>query len=141
MNMFLDLINRIGEDGLLRVELPLASRNPNRLERRLSFTEWFGYYWIILCSGLSCRACGFREKPVVRIERVRDRDILSDLIHVVPRITVECCGRVVAVGEWRGSRIVIDGFDCDVLVRPYGVDCGGLSCSSGLMECLRQCMG
>lgn len=140
MDMLSELVEELG-GAPARITLPLASRNPGRLARRLSFTRGHGYYWIILCRGLSCRACGFREEPIVRVERIREKDILSGLSHPVPRLVVECCGRVVGVGEWRGSRIVLEDLECDVNVKPASVECGGRECRISLAECLRECSG
>lgn len=139
MNMLDELLEKLDNASLARLDLPIVSRNPNRIARRLVFTEGLGFYWILLCNGLSCRACGFREKPVIRVERVRERDVLSDLVHVVPRVLIECCGRIVGRGDWRGSRIVLEDLDCDVVVKRSGVYCGDILCSRGLVECLEHC--
>ncbi|NOZ31082.1 MAG: hypothetical protein GXO68_03940, partial [Crenarchaeota archaeon] len=64
MNMLDELLEKLDKASLARLDLPIISRNPNRIARRLVFTEGLGFYWILLCSGLSCRACGFKEKPV-----------------------------------------------------------------------------
>ena len=97
-----------------RLELPLRSRYPHRLARRLSSPARGidGAYWFLVCRGLRCWPCGFPEPPRVRVERVLGDDVLSDLRHPVPRLVVECCGRVVAVSRWDGSRVVVEDIEC-----------------------------
>ncbi len=119
---------------LPRVELPLASRRPGRIVERLSrLARAGGLYWVLLCRGLRCVACGFPEAPRVRVERSVERDVLSGLRHAVPRVVVECCGRVVAESRWDGSRVVLESFVCPVGVTGEGVYCWGRRVS-GLAE-------
>jgi len=97
-----------------RLDLPLRSRYPGRLARRLENPARGsdGNYWFLVCRGLKCWPCGFPERPRVRVERVVAEDVLSSLRHGVPRLVVECCGRVVAESRWDGSRVVVEDLEC-----------------------------
>ncbi len=139
MDQLASLAELLGIRGLVVLELPARSRRPSRLASRLRFARAHGWYWIGLCRGLECGLCGFPEEPVVRVERVVARDVLSDLVHRVPRIVVECCGERVGVGEWRGSWIVLEGLECRAWITGRGGVCGGRSCG-GPRECLRVCV-
>jgi len=121
-----------------RLQLPAESRNPGRLAERLRPEPGRRGYWIIVCRGLACRLCGFPEEPRVRVERALAGDELSGLRHRLPRIVVECCGRVIARGEWRGSRIVVEDYWCPVEAGPRGWRCLGAPCG-GPLECLEAC--
>lgn len=139
MNFVEELLSVMEEPA--RISLPVYSRNPGRLGRRLRFTQALGFYWVIVCRGVSCRLCGFREKPTFRAVMVEERDSLSGLRHRVPSPIVECCGRIVSRGGWRGTRFVLDGFDCDVIVGHETINCRGALCTSSLTECLSSCRG
>ncbi len=124
------------EPPLLR--LPVQSRNPSRIVRRLRPVEALGGYWLLVCRGLGCRLCGFPEEPRVVVERRLVDDVLSGLRHRVPEVRVECCGRILGVGRWTGSMINLDGLECPVEGGGGGWRCWGRPCS-GPRECLDAC--
>ncbi len=134
-------LEELGVEDVVKLTLPLKSRYPNRLLRRIRFAKGGSGYWIVLCKGLSCRACGFPEEPTVTIEHVVERDVLSDLRHRVPVVTLRCCGEVVGRGVWDGSRIVLEDIACWVEFGAGGVVCRGRVCGDGLVECVRECLG
>lgn len=121
-----------------RVDLPLRSRNPSRLARRLRPAAALGGYWLLVCRGLRCRLCGFPEEPSVRIERVLEEDVLSGLRHMVPVVRVECCGRMLAEGRWEGSVINLEDIECPVEATGEAWRCWGRPCG-GPVECLGAC--
>ncbi len=73
----------------------------------------------------------------MRIMRVPQRDVLSDLVHAVPVVRVECCGRIIATGEWRGSLIVIDGFDCPCIIDKSRIECWSSDYALRVSEAVR----
>jgi len=134
-----DRLDALGLEDIVRLDLPLKSRNPNRILRRIRFTRGILGYWILLCRGLTCYACGFTEEPKVSLKHVIERDVLSDLRHRVPTVIVECCGEIVGRGVWDGSRIVLDRLDCQVEVYPDRVLCDSIVCEEEVVECVRRC--
>ena len=120
------------------VQLPVKSRNPSRLARRLRPVEALGGYWLLLCRGLGCRLCGFPEEPVVVVRRRVVDDVLSGLRHRVPEVVLECCGRVLGVGRWTGSMINLEDLECPVEGRAGSWKCWGAPCP-GPRECLEAC--
>ena len=131
------LAERLGSKSPRVLELPVKSRHPSRLSKRLQFDKCAIGYCIIVCRGLSCVLCVAPEEPVLRIMRVPQRDVLSDLVHAVPVVRVECCGGVAAKGEWSGSLIVIDEFHCPCIVDKSRIDCWSGDYASRISEVLR----
>jgi len=131
------LAERLGAASPRVLELPVKSRYPSRLSRRLRFDRCAIGYCLVVCRGLSCILCLAPEEPVLRIMRVPQRDVLSDLVHAVPVVRVECCGRIIATGEWRGSLIVIDGFDCPCIIDKSRIECWSSDYALRVSEAVR----
>ncbi len=118
MEKAVSLARRVCGDSKV-VELPISSRNPRRIIKRLEFVGGPEKYCLVICRGLSCELCVFPEKPVFTVELIRDSDVLSDLKHRVPIVIGYCCGSVIVKGLWKGSRIIVDNINCS---QSFGIE-------------------
>ncbi|MEB2837313.1 MAG: hypothetical protein GSR80_000523 [Desulfurococcales archaeon] len=133
-------------DGRPRiVRLPLQSRNPSRIARRLEPLQvkrpLKALAWLVE-KGASLYACLWPPGEY-RVETLRRPayDRLSGLKHtIVAEVRGIIGGAIAWRARWRGDRLVVDGIACKAVVRPGGaVACGDRGCMGP--QCLAACLG
>ncbi len=134
--------NIVGYDAKV-IRLPLRSRNPRALIRRLKpiyyvYRDRVYNMWIV-CSDIKCIICIVKGIYRVEISRIKVSDRLSGLRHNVPLIRGISGGKMIWSTKWDGEALVVDNIECDaVFNRETVLTCNDASvktnCSN--IECI-----
>jgi len=133
-------------DGRPRiVRLPLESRNPSRIARRLEplrVREPIRALAWVVEKGASLYICLWPPGEY-RVEALKRPayDRLSGLRHaIVAEMRGIVGGAIAWRALWRGDRLVVEEIECRAVIRPGGsVSCGGRECRGP--QCLTACLG
>ncbi len=130
---------KLGAQYTKIISLPIKGRNIKKLIKKLEFFPCIKGYCLIICKELSCQLCWLPRKLEFKIIRVKQKDILSNLTHIVPKLVGQCCNFKVVVGEWKGSVVEISSINCPATIEPDSVDCLGSTCPGDIAKCLDEC--